>query len=73
MPKPSTLLDVVFNAKVEDTCKRVAGGTRMPRTERTLHLWTPIMPVESAKTEPPITGIMVQSDEGGEIPADRAH
>ena len=40
MPKLlSTLLDNVFNAKRGDTCGRIAGGMRMPRVEKTLHLW----------------------------------
>ena len=36
----------------------------------TASLETPITPAESTKTEPPITGMLIQSDEGGEIPAD---
>ena len=40
MPKLlSTLLDNVFNAKLGDTCRRIAGGMRRPRVEKTLHLW----------------------------------
>ena len=38
----------------------------------TASLETPITPAESTKTEPPITGMLIQSDEGGEIPADLA-
>ena len=36
----------------------------------TASLETPITPAESTKTEPPITGMLIQSDEGDEIPAD---
>ena len=36
----------------------------------TASLGTPATPTESTKTEPPITGMLIQSDEGGEIPAD---
>ena len=36
----------------------------------TASLETPITPAESTKTEPPITGMLIQPDEGGEIPAD---
>ena len=36
----------------------------------TAYLETPITPAENTKTEPPITGMLIQSDEGGEIPAD---
>ena len=35
-------------------------------------LETPITPAESTKTEPPITGMLIQSDEAGEIPPDPA-
>ena len=38
----------------------------------TASLETPITPAENTKTEPPITGTLIQSDEGGEIPADPA-
>ena len=38
----------------------------------TASLETPTTPAESTKTEPPITGMLTQSDEGGEIPADPA-
>ena len=38
----------------------------------TASLETPAAPAESAKTEPPITGMLIQSDEGGETPADPA-
>ena len=38
----------------------------------TASLETPATPAESTKTEPPITGMLIQSDEGGEIPADPA-
>ena len=33
-------------------------------------LETPITPAESTRTEPPITGMLIHSDEGGEILAD---
>ena len=36
----------------------------------TASLETHITPVESAKTEPPITGMLIQFEEGSEIPAD---
>ena len=36
----------------------------------TASLETPITPAESTKTEPPITGMLIQSDEAGEISAD---
>ena len=36
----------------------------------TASLATPITSAENTKTEPPITGMLIQSDEGGEIPAD---
>ena len=36
----------------------------------TASLETPITPAENTKTEPPITGMLIQSDEGGQIPAD---
>ena len=35
----------------------------------TASLETPTTPAESTKTEPPITGMLIQPDEGGEIPA----
>ena len=35
-------------------------------------LETPTTPAESTKTEPPTTGMLLQSDEGGEIPTDPA-
>ena len=38
----------------------------------TASLETPITPAENTKTAPPITGMLIQSDEGGEIPADPA-
>ena len=38
----------------------------------TTSLETPATPAESTETEPPITGMLIQSDEGGEIPADPA-
>ena len=38
----------------------------------TASLETSITPAVSKKTEPPITGMLIQSDEGGEIPADLA-
>ena len=38
----------------------------------TASLETPITPAESTKTEPPITGMLIQSDEGGEISDDPA-
>ena len=38
----------------------------------TASLETPITPAESTKTEPPITGMLIQSDEAGEIPPDPA-
>ena len=38
----------------------------------TTSLETQITLVENTKTEPPITGMLIQSDEGGEIPADPA-
>ena len=40
--------------------------------EDTASLETSITPAESTKTEPPITGMLIQSDEGGEMPADPA-
>ena len=40
--------------------------------KRTASLETPATPAESTKTEPLITGMLIQSDEGGEIPADPA-
>ena len=45
----------------------------MLRVERTLALWRlRLRPAESTKTEPQITGMLIQSDEAGEIPADPA-
>ena len=38
----------------------------------TASLETPITPFASTTTEPPITGMFLQSDEGGEVPADPA-
>ena len=38
--------------------------------EDTASLETPITPAENTQTEPPITGTLMQPDEGGEIPAD---
>ena len=38
----------------------------------TASLETQATPAESTKTEPPITGMLIQFDEGGEIPADPA-
>ena len=35
----------------------------------TASLETPTTPAESTKTEPPVTGMLIPSDEGGEIPA----
>ena len=67
MPKPSTLLGTVFNAKVGDTWTENAKSGK-----DTASLETPTTPAESTKTEPPITGILIQSDEGGGIPADPA-
>ena len=37
--KADYFVDTVFNAKVGGTSRRIAGGTRMLRAERTLHLW----------------------------------
>ena len=38
----------------------------------TASLETPATQAESTKAEPPITGMLMQSDEGSEIPADPA-
>ena len=38
----------------------------------TASLDTPITPAESAKTEPQITGMLIQSGEGAELSADPA-
>ena len=38
--------------------------------EDTASLETPTTPAENTKTEPPITGMLMQSDEEGEIPSD---
>ena len=38
--------------------------------EDTVCLETPITPAENTQTEPPITGMLMQRDEVGEIPAD---
>ena len=46
---------------------QAAGSGHRRPSGRRLHLWklTPITPAESTKTEPPITGMLIQSDEGG--------
>ena len=69
-------------AKVRTTPKPSKGWGHMKKDCRwnenaksgkdTASLETPIMPAESTKTEPQITGMLIQSDEGGEIPADPA-
>ena len=71
MPKPSTGLDTVFNAKVGDLCRRIAGWNENAKSgEDTASLEAPITPAENTQTEPPITRTLMQPDEGGEIPAD---
>ena len=72
MSKPSTLLDTVFNAKVGHMKKDCWWNENDKSAKDTASLETPITPAESTKTEPPITGMLIQSDEGGETPADPA-
>ena len=73
MPKPSTLLDTVFNAKGwGHVTKDCWWSENCESGKDTASLETPITPAESTKTEPLITGMLIQSDERGEILADPA-
>ena len=74
MPKRlSTFLDTAFSAKPGDTRRRIAGGKRAPKSGKdTASLETPITPAADATTEPSITGMLMQSDEGEVVPANPA-
>ena len=73
MTKPSTLLDTVFSAKIGRHMKKDCWWNANAKNGKdTAPLETPITPAEITKTEPPITGMLIQSDDGGEIRADPA-
>ena len=64
MPKrSSTFLDTVLFARPGSMRWRIAGGMRAPRAGKTLHLLRPT-PAANTTTEPSITGMLMQSDEG---------